>query len=150
VCLAQSPPESSAEPLQLCAVLENSTEHNGKEITVSGQYEESFHGTLLITIGCPRSKVNVRNAAGFKSKKKDLKELKRIVSRGGSAEVVVRGIFKVAGAEQCFGQTCAPYEIEVTELLSVRPRAPTTGDDTIKSRSNSFIHEASHVAAAKE
>ena len=119
-CVAQSVSQQpTALPVGLCALLDKASEHNGKEVVVSGRYMNSFHGTVMKAAGCSHEVVNLRNAAGFKAKKQDVDELGRILAEGHYVNAVLRGIFRVAGKEQCFGQACAPYEIEVLEIVSV-------------------------------
>src|SRR5208283_3778496 len=126
----------SGQALPLCAVLADAGQYDGKEITVAGIYHTVIHGSILTASACPGAdkKVNMRAAPNWKADKKVLKALNSLTDKHKSADVVLRGIFRVA-KQGCFGQTCSLYEIEETELLCATPTKTSSpsgaGDATI-------------------
>jgi hypothetical protein len=130
----QTPGGSSPEPMSLCGVLKDAAKYDGKEIVVHGLFRASPHGSLLIDRACPKTDVNLRESPGYKTDKKAEKVIRSITKKDQfqPVEVVFRGIFHVAHVGQCFGENCAGYEIETTELISARPDSPPTGGVTSK------------------
>jgi hypothetical protein len=113
---------SSGQALPLCVVLANAPQYDGKEITVAGIYHKVIHGSILTASACPGAdkRVNMRSAPNWKTNKNAAKALNSLTGKHRPAEVVLRGIFRVA-KQGCFGQTCSLYEIEETELLCATP-----------------------------
>lgn len=77
--------------------------------------------------------MSLREALGYKANKQASAMLRRLTKKDQfqAVDVVFRGTFRVAHEGQCFGQICAAYEIETSELLSARPESPPTrrGDE---------------------
>lgn len=113
---------SSGQALPLCAVLANAAQYDGKEIIVAGIYHRVIHGSILTASTCPgtNKRVNMRSAPNWKANKNVLKPLNSLANNHKPADVVVKGIFRVA-EQGCFWQTCSLYEIEETELLCAMP-----------------------------
>ena len=78
-----------------------------------------IHGSILMGTGCSQIEVDLRRGPGYKADKK-ASAIERALTkqdRFHAVDEVLRGTFRVAQKEQCFGQICAPYEVEETELL---------------------------------
>jgi hypothetical protein len=119
---------SSAQEVTICEVTANAAKYDGKEITVRGLYRMVIHGTILIGSACPKVDVNLREAPGYKASKKASTLLRALTKKNQftPVEVVLRGTFRVAHQGQCFGQICAAYEIETTELVSAQAASALT------------------------
>jgi hypothetical protein len=115
----------SMKVVPLCAVIADNAKYDGKEIVVRGLYRMVIHGAILMDNACSKTDVSLREAAGYKADKKASALLRSLTKRDQfqPVEVVFRGIFHVAHQEQCFGQICAAYEIETTELVMAQPAA---------------------------
>ena len=120
---------ASANALPICSVLANANQYDGQEILVRGLYllvpPGTPHGSILAGADC-KTEVNLRDASTFKASKAVLATLRSIdkTNKKGQfkpVDEVLRGVFRVAHEGQCFGQICAGYELEVTELLCVQP-----------------------------
>jgi hypothetical protein len=109
----------STEAVPLCTVLASAEQYDGKEITVRGLYAMTFHGSILMGAACPRSDVNLRDRQDFKVDKQTLAALRSLTKKNPfqTVDEVLHGTFHVAKQEQCFGQICASYEIEVNRIL---------------------------------
>jgi hypothetical protein len=125
---------ASAQALPLCTILADAAKYDGKEITVRGLYRMVIHGSVLMGTTCSQIEVNTRQAAGYKADKQAVAVVRSLTKKNQFQPVdeVLRGTFRVAQKEQCFGQICAPYEIEVTELLCAS--APTDKRSSTRSR----------------
>jgi hypothetical protein len=110
---------ASAQALPLCTVLADAAKYDGKEITVRALYRMVVHGSVLMGTTCSQIEVNTRQAAGYRADKQAVAVVRSLTKKNQFQPVdeVLRGTFRVAQKEQCFGQICAPYEIEVSELL---------------------------------
>jgi hypothetical protein len=111
----------SAEEIPLCAVLSDASRYDGKEITVRGLYRMVIHGSVLMSPPCDQTYVNMRRMSDEKPNKQALAVIRSLTKKDPfhSAEVVVRGYFRVAHGD-CFGQNCLQYEIEETGLLCAK------------------------------
>ena len=141
----------SAQAIPLCAVLADAAKYDGKEIMVRGLYRMVIHGSILMDRACSKTDVNLRESPGYKADKKAVSVLRSITKKDQfqPVEVVFRGIFRVAHKEQCFGQICAGYEIETTELVSARPESPDNGGATSVPATDTLLHESGHVDPPK-
>jgi hypothetical protein len=110
-----------------------------------------IHGSILMDRACSKTDVNLRESPGYKADKKAVSVLRSITKKDQfqPVEVVFRGIFRVAHKEQCFGQICAGYEIETTELVSARPESPDNGGATSVPATDTLLHESGHVDPPK-
>lgn len=110
---------ASVQALPLCTVLASADQYDGKVITVRGLYRMVIHGSVLMGTACPQMEVNLRQGPGYKADKRASVVARSLTKKDQFHPVdeVLRGTFRVAHKEQCFGQICAPYEIEVTNLL---------------------------------
>jgi hypothetical protein len=132
MCLTSPAPAQQAEDtpaaqaMPLCTVIADAAKYDGKEITVHGLYRMVIHGAILMDRACSKTDVSLRESPGYKADKKAVSVLRSITKKDQfqPVEVVFRGIFRVAHQGQCFGQICAGYEIETTELVSARPESP--------------------------
>jgi hypothetical protein len=108
-----------AEALPLCAVLSNAAKYDGSEITVSGTYRMVIHGSVLMGAECSKVEVNLRQAEGYKVDKHVAAILRALTKKNQFQPVdeIIRGTFRVAKTDHCFGQICASFEIEVRELI---------------------------------
>lgn len=137
----------SMKAIPLCTVIADSAKYDGKEIVVRGLYRMVIHGTILMDRACSKTDVSLREAAGYKSDKQASALLRSLTKKDQfqPVEVVFRGIFHVAHQEQCFGQICAAYEIETTELVMAEPaphgHANATGTERLS-------HEADHAQSS--
>lgn len=122
---ALSQSSQSAQAVDICSVTSDPTAYDGKEIVVRGLWRMIIHGSILWGKGCPTVEVNLTEVAGFKANKKALSLVRSLAKKDqfGSVEVVFRATFSVAHERQCFGQICAPYQVETTELLSAQAPA---------------------------
>jgi hypothetical protein len=110
-------PDQSAEPIPFCTVIANASVYDGKEITVRGLYHRVIHGSILTGLTC-NGKANLRQSRDWKADKQAIKLLNARARNDQATEIALRGMFRVAQQGQCFGQTCSPYEIEESMLLS--------------------------------
>jgi hypothetical protein len=122
----------SARAIPLCAVIADAVKYDGKEIVVHGLYRMVIHGAVLMDRACSKTDVSLRESPGYKADKRAASVLRSITKKDQfqPVEVVFRGIFRVAHEGQCFGQICAGYEIETSELVSARPESPDGGGVT--------------------
>jgi hypothetical protein len=113
-----------AKAVPLCAVLADASKYDGKEITVTGLYRMVIHGSILMSPACGQTYVNMRQASDYKADKHAAGVVRSLTKKDQfqSVDVVLRGTFRVAAREQCFGQNCLQYEIEDHELQ--RAKAP--------------------------
>src|ERR1035437_4872599 len=119
----QAEGRTSIQAMSLCTVISNASAYNGKEIVVSGRYRMVIHGTILMDGSCAKTEVNLRESSGYKANRQAATLLRSLTQkdRFRPVDVVFRGIFRVAREGQCFGQICASFEIETTELLTAHP-----------------------------
>jgi hypothetical protein len=107
------------QALPLCTVLISPDQYDSKEIMVRGLYRVVIHGSVLMGTACPQMEVNLREGPGYRADKRASAVVRSLTKKDQFHPVdeILRGTFRVARKEQCFGQICAPYEIEVTNLL---------------------------------
>lgn len=120
---ARDPRPGPGQVLELCDVLAHARAYQGKQILVRGIYFQVFHGSLLFAPGCTlveNPRMNMRSARDFHGRKADLHLLNRLAAKGEAVSAVYEGTFDVARIGKCFGQTCLPYELEATELVSAQ------------------------------
>jgi hypothetical protein len=146
----QAKDTASAQAMSLCAVIADAAKYDGKEIVVRGLYRTVIHGSILMDRACSKTDVNLREAPGYKADKQASSVLRSLTKKDQfqPVDVVFRGIFRIAHEGQCFGQICAGYEIETTELISARPESPASGGVTSQPATDTLLHEAGHVQAA--
>lgn len=118
--------DQSLQAIPLCRVIANAPKYDGKLIEVRGLYRFVIHGSILMDRGCPGNVASLRGTPGSKDNKRALSVMRSQAKKDQfqPIEVVLRGIFRVAHEGQCFGQYCASYEIEITELISAT-KVPT-------------------------
>ena len=118
--VARSQDASPLQTVDICTVTTNPAVYDGKEILIRGLWRMVIHGSILMGTACPKMEINMTETAGYKANKKASSIIKSVTKRDqfGSVEVVLRGTFRVAHREQCFGEICAPYQLEAAELLS--------------------------------
>jgi hypothetical protein len=133
---AQTPPVRS-----LCDLVAGAEATNGKEFTIQAIYAQTFHGALVTDDGCRSTKANVTFTSGYKASPAALKMLKKIAREGNEALLTFHAIFRVAHKEQCFGQNCEPFQVEVDEIISVVRPNPKVGEG--------LSHEAAGHAQGK-
>lgn len=111
------------QPVSICTILSDAAKYDGEEVLVKGQYRMVIHGAILMGHSCSGTDVNLREAKVYKANKQASSTLRSQTKKDQfrPVDVVFRGIFHVAHNGQCFGQICAAYEIETTELLSADP-----------------------------
>ena len=104
--------------IPICSLLSDATRYDGKEIVVRALYRMVVHGSVLMGTGCAQSPVNLRGTLGSEDDKRAVAVIRSLTrkSRFQAVDVVVRGIFRVAQKEQCFGQDCLSYEISSAEF----------------------------------
>jgi hypothetical protein len=128
---AQSVANSTSAPaLDICSVVANPAEYDGKQIVVESLYRTSIHGAVLMGKGCSDTIVSAKETEDYKADKQATKVLRRILKKDRSepVEVVVRGTFHVARQGQCFGgDICSGYQVEIAELLSAQVVSQTNG-----------------------
>jgi len=129
----------SARAVPLCVILSDAAKYDGKEITVRGLYRMVLHGSILMSPACGSTKVNMRQASGYKADKHASAIMRSLTKKDQfqSVDVVIRGTFRVAQQGQCFGQNCLSYEIEENELLWAEAPKPEPGATA--------NHEAGHA-----
>ena len=138
---AQATANASIRPMQLCGVVADASKYDGQEIVVKGLYRMVVHGAILMDRACSKTDVGLREAPGYKADKQASALLRSLTKEDQfqPVEVVFRGIFHVAQQGQCFGQICAGYEIETTELVTARPAPPENASST---SAEGLSHEA--------
>lgn len=111
------------QALPICKVLADARTYDGKTITVEGIYRAVIHGSVLYGPDCSKTGVNVRQASDYKADKQALRTMRAVMKKDWSQPVgvVVRGTFRVATLEHCFGENCLQYEMEEHELLCATP-----------------------------
>jgi hypothetical protein len=115
--------EARSAAMPLCALIANSSKYDGKVIEVEGLYRFVIHGAILIDRSCPQVEVNLGESPGYRADKKAESVLRSITKKDQfqRVDVILRGILHVAHEGQCFGEMCAAYRIEITELINARP-----------------------------
>jgi hypothetical protein len=113
----------------ICAILADTAKYDGEEILVRGIYRAQIHGSILMGHSCSQIDVNLREIHGYKVNKQTSAVLRSLTKkdRFHPVDVVFRGTFRVAHQLECFGEICAMYEIEITEIVSARPEQPVSG-----------------------
>ena len=86
---------------------------------MTGEYQRVFHGAVLSSPECSHTRVSVRFAPTAADEKGRMKKLGRAAEKRRSADVIFRGVFRLAHEGQCFGQDCDPYEVAVRELVDI-------------------------------
>jgi hypothetical protein len=128
---AQGQPQASTsvQAMPLCAVIADAAKYDGKEVVVSGLYRMVIHGAILMDRSCSKTDVNLREAPAYKANKQASALLRSLTKKDQfqPVDVVFRGILRVAHEGQCFGQICAPYEIETSALVTARAAPPESG-----------------------
>jgi hypothetical protein len=152
MCLAPPAPTQqakdtpSAQAIPLCAVIANAARYDGKEIMIRGLYRMEIHGFILMDRGCSKTQASLRRSPGYRAEKSVAKVLRSAAKKDEfqPVEVVYLGIFRVAKEGQCFGEFCAGYEIEITELVSARFDAPANGRATSVPAADTLLRESDH------
>jgi hypothetical protein len=108
--------------MSVCQIASRAADYDGHEVAAKGIYWRTVHGAVLSASECRDQKVNIRLNAKFKAGKKDLRTLGRLANGQQAADVVFRGVFRLARQGQCFGQDCRPFQIDADELLEVHQR----------------------------
>jgi hypothetical protein len=142
---------ASPEAMPLCEVIANSSKYDGKLIEVAGLYRFVIHGAILMDRSCPQAEINLRESPGYKADKKAASVLRSITKEDQfqPVDVILRGILHVAHDGQCFGEMCAAYQIEITELMTARP-APPEGRGTAGSPpTGTLLHDSGNVDPPK-
>jgi hypothetical protein len=144
--------EASSVTMPLCSLIANSSNYDGKVIEVAGLYRFVIHGAILMDRSCPQVEVNLRESPGYKADKKAASVLRSITKKDQfqPVEVSLRGILHVAHEGQCFGEMCAAYQIEITELLTARPAPPEGNGAASNPSMGTLAHESGHVDPPKE
>jgi hypothetical protein len=139
--------EAPSEAIPLCAVIANSSKYDGKLIEVAGLYRFVIHGAILMDRSCPQVEVNLREALGYKADKKAASVVRSITKKDQfqPVDVILRGILHVAHEGQCFGEMCAAYQIEITELMSARPAPPEGRGAANTPSKGALLHEPGHI-----
>lgn len=120
---AQTPPVHS-----LCDLVAGAKDTNGKEFTIQAIYAQTFHGAIVTDDGCRSTRANVTFTSGYKASPATLKMLKKIAREGNEALLTFRAVFRLAHKEQCFGQNCEPFQVEVDEIISAVRPSPKAGE----------------------
>jgi hypothetical protein len=123
--VARSQSASPPQAVDICTVVSTPATYDGKEFLIRGLWRMVIHGSILMGTACPKAEVNMTETAGYKANKIATSIIKSVTKKDqfGSVEVVLRGTFRVAHEEQCFGQMCAAYQLEAAELLSAEAPA---------------------------
>jgi hypothetical protein len=134
--------------MPLCAVIANSSKYDGKVIKVAGLYRFVIHGAILIARACPQVEVNLREGPEYKANKQASALMRSLTKKDQfqPVDVVLRGVLHVAHEGQCFGEMCAGYQIEITELVAARPAPPDGGGAARVPSSDTPHHGSGHVA----
>ena len=139
------------QAIPLCTVLADAAKYDGTEVMVRGLYRMEIHGAILMDRACIKTDVILRQSPQYKTNKKALRLLRSIIGKDQfqPVEVVFRGIFRIAKEGQCFGEFCAGYEIETTELVSARPDSPGNGGAASVPATDTLLHESGHADPPK-
>jgi hypothetical protein len=73
--------ESSKHAVQLCTLVENAAQYDGKEVLVRGLYRMVLHGSILSGSTCSRVEANMRRAQNWKGDKHARAVLKSITKK---------------------------------------------------------------------
>jgi hypothetical protein len=143
--------EASSEAMPLCALIANSSRYDGKVIKVAGLYRFVIHGAILMDRSCPQVEVNLRESSGYKADKKAGSVLRSITKKDQfqPVDVILRGILHVAHEGQCFGEMCAAYQLEITELMTARPAPPEGSGTGSTPPIDTLPHESGHADPPK-
>ena len=109
----QKCPESM-QAVDICTLISNPPAYDGKELLIRGQFRVVIHGSIMTGAGCKETSVNMRQAYNWKADKHAKavlqKQMKKLPYQ--FVELVVRGTFRSAGQEGCFGQQPAVQSAE--------------------------------------
>ena len=111
VCHAQSLTARS-----LCDLVADAEASDGKSFTIRALYEPTFHGAFVTGAACRAVRANATLLHGYKASASTLRMLHDISRRGDETEIVFHAIFRVAHEEQCFGQNCEPFQVEIDNI----------------------------------
>lgn len=122
-----------AQELDICAVIANAANYDGKEVTVGGVFETGPIETVFIGHVCPNDFVNVRQSENWRGDPSAVAKTRPGSKKQKYLEFgeVIRGTFRVAREGQCFGPNCQLYDIEESELLCA---TTNTWDSNVVSR----------------
>jgi hypothetical protein len=114
--------QNPIQPLDVCDLTSHAAEYDGKQVYVRGLWRMTPHGSLLIGSGCREVEVNLTQTPGYTANRTASELVRKLAKKDqfGSVDVVFRAVFRVAKTRQCFGQICAPYQVETEELLSAQ------------------------------
>jgi hypothetical protein len=109
----------STQAIDICTIVSNPAEYDGKELVIRGLYRMIIHGSIMTGSTCRKVHVNMRLAYTWKGDKHAQAVLRTQTKKNQYqfVELVIRGIFRVAKQGQCFGQGCFSYEVEESELF---------------------------------
>lgn len=143
--------DASSQTIPLCEVIANSSKYDGKAIEVEGLYRFVIHGAILMDRSCPHAEVNLREGPRYKANKQALALMRSLTKKDQfqPVDVILRGILHVAHQGQCFGEMCAAYQIEITELMTARPAPPEAGDAVGSPSTDTLLHEPGHADPPK-
>lgn len=68
------------EAMPICDVLANASKYDGRDITVRGIYYRVIHGSSLTASACKKTKVNMRSASDWKTNKRALVSIVKVIA----------------------------------------------------------------------
>jgi hypothetical protein len=106
----------SANATPLCLVAATPNAYDGQEITITALFQNEPHDAVLFSNDCGIA-VNLARTSDYEiSGDRLLKSLLKH-NRFRKLDVVLRGTFRIAKEEQCFGSGCRKYEFQERQLL---------------------------------
>jgi len=113
ICHAQAPANRS-----LCDLTTDAQASDGKSFIIRALYAGTFHGAVVTDAACRSVRANAILSPGYKVSASTLKTLNGITRRGNEADIIFHAVFRVAHKEQCFGQNCEPFQVEIDNIVS--------------------------------
>jgi hypothetical protein len=100
---------SSVQAVDICTVVSNAAQYDGKEILVQGLWKMVIHGSLLKGNECPKVEVNLTQTQDYKANKKASSLVRSLAKKDQFG--VVHSTSRVTA---CSSQSASPVLIEWT------------------------------------
>ncbi len=113
ICHAQAPATRS-----LCDLTTDAQASDGKSFLIRALYASTFHGAVVTDVACHSVRANAILSPGYKVSASTLKTLNGITRREKEADIIFHAVFRAAHKEQCFGQNCEPFQVEIDNIVS--------------------------------
>ncbi len=107
--LVMAQASSSVQAVDICTVVSNAAQYDGKEILVQGLWKMVIHGSLLKGNECPKVEVNLTQTQDYKANKKASSLVRSLAKKDQFG--VVHSTSRVTA---CSSQSASPVLIEWT------------------------------------